>query len=45
MSIHGTRKISYFEQNHGELDVELTKEDLSRIDIIFPLDAAIGDKY
>ena len=45
VSIPGTKRRSYLEQNLGSLDVELTKEDLSRIDSAFPLDAAVGDRY
>ena len=45
VTIPGTKRRSYLEQNLGALEVELTKDDLSRIDSAFPLDAAVGTRY
>ena len=41
--IPGTKRRSYLEQNAGALEVELTDEDLERIDAEIP--AAQGDRY
>jgi aryl-alcohol dehydrogenase-like predicted oxidoreductase len=41
--IPGTKRRSYLEQNAGAVDVELTNEDLSRIDAELP--EAVGKRY
>ena len=43
--IPGTKRRSYLEQNVGALHVELTAEDLARIDRAFPPGAAAGMRY
>ncbi|MFY9792976.1 MAG: aldo/keto reductase [Candidatus Sulfotelmatobacter sp.] len=43
--IPGTKRRKYLEENIGALDVNLTKEDLQRIEEIFPADAASGSRY
>ena len=43
--IPGTKRRSYLEQNVGALDVQLTDEDLARIDEVAPKDAAAGERY
>jgi aryl-alcohol dehydrogenase-like predicted oxidoreductase len=43
--IPGTKRRKYLEENVGALDVKLSKEDLRRIDEVFPPDAAAGDRY
>jgi aryl-alcohol dehydrogenase-like predicted oxidoreductase len=45
VTIPGTKRRSYLEQNLGALDVILTKEDLTRINDAFPMDAAEGTRY
>ncbi|MFD4505952.1 aldo/keto reductase [Streptomyces sp. NPDC058457] len=41
--IPGTKRITYLEQNAGAVDVELTKEDLARIEAEVP--RAAGERY
>ena len=41
----GTKRRSYLEENAGAQDVELTDEDLARIEEAFPKDATAGDRY
>lgn len=43
--IPGTRHARYLDDNIGALDVELTSEELKRIDEILPPGAAAGDRY
>jgi aryl-alcohol dehydrogenase-like predicted oxidoreductase len=43
--IPGTKRRRYLEENVGALEVNLTKEDLERIEEIFPADAASGSRY
>ena len=43
--IPGTKRRKYLEENVAALDVKLTKEDLKRIEEIFPADAAAGSRY
>ncbi len=43
--IPGTKRRKYLEENVAALDVKLTKEELRRIDEIFPTGAAAGDRY
>ena len=43
--IPGTKRVKYLEQNASAADVQLSKEDLARIDNIFPVGAASGTRY
>jgi aryl-alcohol dehydrogenase-like predicted oxidoreductase len=43
--IPGTKRRKYLDENLGALDVELSKEDLARIDEAAPRGAASGDRY
>jgi aryl-alcohol dehydrogenase-like predicted oxidoreductase len=43
--IPGTKRRKYLEENVAAIDVKLTKEDLRRIEEIFPTGAAAGDRY
>jgi aryl-alcohol dehydrogenase-like predicted oxidoreductase len=43
--IPGTKRRKYLEENVGALSVKLTKEDLRRIDEVFPPEAAAGARY
>jgi aryl-alcohol dehydrogenase-like predicted oxidoreductase len=43
--IPGTKHVKYLEENVGALDVELTDEDLARLDEVAPVGAAAGDRY
>jgi aryl-alcohol dehydrogenase-like predicted oxidoreductase len=43
--IPGTKRREYLEQNVGAIDVELTEDDLARLDAAFPPGAAAGDRY
>jgi aryl-alcohol dehydrogenase-like predicted oxidoreductase len=43
--IPGTKRRKYLEENVGALSVKLTKEDLLRIDEVFPPEAAAGGRY
>jgi aryl-alcohol dehydrogenase-like predicted oxidoreductase len=43
--IPGTKRRKYLEENLAALDVKLTKEDLQRIDEIFPTGVAAGLRY
>jgi aryl-alcohol dehydrogenase-like predicted oxidoreductase len=43
--IPGTKRRKYLEENAAAVDVKLTKEDLARIDEVFPPDVASGDRY
>ncbi|WP_106476838.1 aldo/keto reductase [Phytohalomonas tamaricis] len=43
--IPGTKKRHYLEQNLGALEVELSTEELSRIERAMPLGAAAGERY
>ena len=45
VTIPGTKRRTYLEQNLGALDVTLTDEDLARINDAFPMDAAVGKRY
>jgi len=45
VTIPGTKRRSYLEQNLGALDVVLTEEDLARINDAFPMNAAEGTRY
>jgi aryl-alcohol dehydrogenase-like predicted oxidoreductase len=43
--IPGTKRRKYLEENTGALEVKLTKEDLRRINEVFPPEAAAGERY
>ncbi len=43
--IPGTKRRRYLEENVAALDVELTGDDLRRLDEAFPVGAAVGDRY
>ena len=43
--IPGTKRRKYLEENVGALSLKLTKEDLRRIDEVFPPEAAAGGRY
>jgi len=43
--IPGTKRRKYLEENVAAIDMTLTKEDLRRIEEIFPTGAAAGDRY
>jgi aryl-alcohol dehydrogenase-like predicted oxidoreductase len=43
--IPGTKRIKYLEENVGALDVQLTDEDMRRIDEAFPKGATAGNRY
>jgi aryl-alcohol dehydrogenase-like predicted oxidoreductase len=43
--IPGTRHIAYLEENIAAIDVELSAEDIARIDAVAPAGFAVGDRY
>jgi aryl-alcohol dehydrogenase-like predicted oxidoreductase len=43
--IPGTKRRKYLEENVAAIDVKLTKEDLRRLEEIFPTGAASGERY
>jgi aryl-alcohol dehydrogenase-like predicted oxidoreductase len=43
--IPGTKRVNYLEENVAALHVELTEEDLRRLDEAAPVGAASGDRY
>jgi aryl-alcohol dehydrogenase-like predicted oxidoreductase len=43
--IPGTKRVSYLEQNVAAVEIELSDEDLRRIDEVAPAGAAAGDRY
>src|SRR5690349_20017760 len=43
--IPGTKHVKYLDQNIAALDVELSDEDLKRLDAILPPGAAAGERY
>lgn len=45
LPIPGTKRISYLEENAASLNVELTSEDLQRIDQVMPIYWVKGDRY
>ena len=45
VSIPGTKRRTYLEQNAGAVDVTLSSEDLSLINKAFPMDVATGTRY
>lgn len=45
VSIPGTKRRTYLEQNVGAVDVSLSGEELTRINEAFPMDVAVGNRY
>lgn len=43
--IPGTRRVRTLEENIAATEVELTEEDVARIEAAFPRDAASGHRY
>jgi aryl-alcohol dehydrogenase-like predicted oxidoreductase len=43
--IPGTKRVKYLEENIGALDVQLTEDDLRRLDEAFPMGVTAGDRY
>ena len=43
--IPGTKRVAFLEENAAAADVELTEDDLRRIDEAAPAGAAVGDRY
>lgn len=43
--IPGTKRIKYLEENVGAVNIQLTKEDLKRINETIPPDITAGDRY
>jgi aryl-alcohol dehydrogenase-like predicted oxidoreductase len=43
--IPGTKRVSYLEENAAAAEVELSADDLSRLEQIAPAGAAAGDRY
>jgi aryl-alcohol dehydrogenase-like predicted oxidoreductase len=43
--IPGTKHVTYLEQNVAAAEIELSEEDLRRIDEVAPVGAAVGDRY
>ncbi|MGY1673085.1 aldo/keto reductase [Geodermatophilus sp. SYSU D00710] len=43
--IPGTKRVHYLEENAAAADVELTDDDLRRLDEAAPVGAAVGDRY
>ena len=45
VSIPGTKRREYLEENTAATDIELTEEDLRRIEEVAPKDVAAGERY
>jgi aryl-alcohol dehydrogenase-like predicted oxidoreductase len=43
--IPGTKHRKYLEENVAAVDVKLSREELARIEEVFPVDAAAGERY
>jgi aryl-alcohol dehydrogenase-like predicted oxidoreductase len=43
--IPGSRRIERLEENTGAADIELTENDLHRLEIIAPVGVAVGTRY
>ena len=43
--IPGTKRVKYLEQNAAAAEIELTADDLSRLDDAFPNGSTAGDRY
>jgi aryl-alcohol dehydrogenase-like predicted oxidoreductase len=45
LPIPGTKRVKYLEENAASVDVELTSEELSRIEAVSPKNVAHGGRY
>ena len=45
MTIPGTKRIKYLDENLGAIEVRLTASDLKQIDELLPPGSASGDRY
>jgi len=43
--IPGTKRIKFLEENAAAASVQLTADEMSRIDDVFPIGATAGDRY
>jgi len=43
--IPGTKRVKYLEENAAAADITFTSEELERIDAVFPVGAAVGQRY
>jgi aryl-alcohol dehydrogenase-like predicted oxidoreductase len=43
--IPGTKRVKYLEENAKAAEIDLTDDDLRRLEDAFPKDAAAGDRY
>ena len=43
--IPGTKRVRYLEENAAAADVELTDDDLARLDEVAPVGVAAGERY
>jgi aryl-alcohol dehydrogenase-like predicted oxidoreductase len=43
--IPGTKRVSYLEENFAAAEIELTADELRRLDEAFPIGATAGDRY
>jgi aryl-alcohol dehydrogenase-like predicted oxidoreductase len=43
--IPGTKRVKYLEENVAAVDIQLTRDDLDRIDEVAPVGAFAGDRY
>jgi aryl-alcohol dehydrogenase-like predicted oxidoreductase len=43
--IPGTKRVRYLEENVAAVDVELTADDLARLEEAFPKGATAGERY
>jgi aryl-alcohol dehydrogenase-like predicted oxidoreductase len=43
--IPGTKRVKYLEENAAAANIHLTQEEIDRIDAIFPVGVAQGDRY
>jgi aryl-alcohol dehydrogenase-like predicted oxidoreductase len=43
--IPGTKRVKYLEQNAGGADVDLTDDDLAKLDELLPVGSAVGQRY
>jgi aryl-alcohol dehydrogenase-like predicted oxidoreductase len=43
--IPGTKRRKYLEENTGAVEIDLTIDDLRRLNEVFPQDAASGQRY
>lgn len=43
--IPGTKRVGYLEQNAAAAEIELSPDDLARLDEVFPAGAAAGERY